>query len=1765
MIPIRIAANLIGLIVFSAGLPAVGAERELPGHVPAIVPHLTTTGRLPATNQLRLAIGLPLRKPAELDEFLRQLSDPASPNFRKFLTPAEFTARFGPTESDYLAVQNFAHTNGLTVTARHGNRLLLDVSGPVSAVEGAFHITLRTYRHPSEQRDFFAPDTEPTVDVSLPVADVSGLDNYSRPHPNLHPQTAAVKPLTGSAPDGYSYFGDDFRAAYVPGTTLTGAGQSVGLFQLEGFYASDIATYASLAGGGRTNIAIQTVLLDGASGAPNTSDPNGIAEVSLDIEMSMAMAPGLSQIVVFEGNQSFFIPNDILNAMAASNTVRNLSSSWSWGGGPSTTTDNIFKTMAAQGQSFFVASGDSDAYPSGYVDNSSNTTAPVSSPYLTSVGGTMLTTTGPDGSYVSETTWNRNNGVGSSGGTSSYYKIPGWQASVSMVANGGSVTNRNLPDVALTAEYVYVKYDLTSGAYGGTSCAAPLWAGFLALVNQQAEASGQAPVGFINPAIYELANESVYSTIFNDTTTGNNTSSSSPNAFYAVPGYDLCTGLGTPAGTNLINAILNPDPLVVVTNVGFNAVGTPAGTFNISSQVFFLTNAGSAALTWTCINTSAWLNVSNSGGTLAGGASDTATISLSPAAGNLNIGTYSATLWFSNVTSGVAHYRSFTVTAADPLVVQPTNGFYFIGPAGGPFAASAPGITLSNARSNSLSWGINNPSPWFNVSPMIGNLSPGGQSVVAITPTLVASNLANGIYNVVLQVTNLASQFVQVVTGSVLVGQSLVQNGGFETGDYTSWSLSGNTTSFSVISGNSSFVHSGTYGARLKAVTTLGYLSQTIPTVPGQLYLLSLWMNSSSNPSGSHKTTPNEFSVVWNGTTLYDFTNVGVTGWTNLHFVVNASSSNTSLKIGARDDNYYLGLDDVSALPGFAPMIFGSPTNQTLFAGGNVTFTATATGSTALGYQWRKNGTNLVNGSGIAGATTNLLALTSVTTNSSGIYSLVVTNAYGTVSSNLATLTVVVPASFTGLMSSRTLECGRNTNIFSINAVGTAPLLIQWSLDGMPLVGATNSSCPLTNLTLPSHILTVVVTNFYGSATSNAVLAVQDTTPPVITLNGFNPMTNELGSMFNDPGATANDACSGPVAVGVSGSVNVNALGTNVISYQAIDGNGNTAIVTRTVLVRDTTPPAILWSFTNLILAANANCSALLTNLTGTNFIRVADLSGTVTISQWPTNNAILPLGTNQIVLTVKDASGNAAYSTNNVIVLDKTPPVIALIGNDLLTNELGSAFADPGLVATDNCSGILSVETNGSVNISAVGASTLTYIATDNSGNTNFVVRTVIVRDTTPPTILWCFTNLVVALDTNCSAVMPDVTGTNFILATDLSEPLSILQSPTNNSVLQPGTNLVVIAIADLFGNATYSTNFITVSDLTAPAITSQPQSLTNNSGETASFNVAATACTPLAFQWFFGGSILTNQNSSSLTLSNLTAAAAGNYSVVLTSSGGATTSVVAMLTVNNILATSMTLNSSANPAGFNDNLNFTAVVTPSTTTGTIQFFTNGAAFDLEPLVAGSAISADLSILPRGTNLITAVYSGDANDWPSTNTLEQIVTNHPPVVLPAFYTLIAGLDLNLAVAELATNWSDADGDALFIASISASTNGVIVTNALPSLFYSNSNYVDDQLVCAISDGNGGTNYQTVNIFVVPQTNSIPNISAIGSQPPGAVSLSLDGGFGSTYVLESTTDFVFGVWLPVATNTLGVTGTWQFTDTEATNFPQRFFRLKRVP
>jgi hypothetical protein len=592
--------------------------KTLHGHFESVWKTFKSSGQMVATNELRLAIGLPLRDPAGLENFLADIYNPASTNYHHYLTVAELTARFGPTEADYAAVKEFARTNGFIVSAEHPNRLLLDVVGRAANVEKAFHIKLNKFQHPKEAREFFAPDAEPTVEATLPVTDIQGLSDYSRPRPHFRKEAAInLLPRTGSAPNGSGdIFGNDFRNAYAAGVTNTGAGQIVGLLQFDGYYAADITAYASAAGGGRSNIVLQKVLLDGYNGTPTTGVNSGNGEVALDIEMSMAMAPGLAKIVVFEAGPNG-LPNDVLNSMLSSNMIKQLSCSWGWDGGPNVTTDNIFQLMAAAGQSFFNASGDSDAFVTGSnndVNNTNQVNVPSGSPYIIQVGGTTLTMNGTGASFASETVWNdrtvnpNGGNWGSTGGICTLYNIPAWQVATSMAANNGSTTKRNIPDVALTANNVYSTYDNGSaGSTGGTSCAAPLWAGFMALVNQQAAANGGASAGFINPAIYTLSRTANYTNCFHDTTTGDNSWSKSAGKYAAVTGYDLATGLGTPNGVNLINALAplaNTPP--TITTSPQSQTNTLGGTATFSSIA-----TGSAPLVYQWYFTNAIFGATN--------------------------------------------------------------------------------------------------------------------------------------------------------------------------------------------------------------------------------------------------------------------------------------------------------------------------------------------------------------------------------------------------------------------------------------------------------------------------------------------------------------------------------------------------------------------------------------------------------------------------------------------------------------------------------------------------------------------------------------------------------------------------------------------------------------------------------------------------------------------------------------------------------------------------------------------------------------------------------------------------------------------------------------------------------------------------------------------------------------------------------------------------------------------------------------------------
>jgi subtilase family serine protease len=667
------------LAILLAGICHVGRAQQssqvLHNHVH---PEVTTgqaplVGSLPPQQRMNLSIVLPLRNQAELASLLQQLYDPSSPNFRRFLSVDQFTERFGPTTHDYQAAAAFARANGFTVTGTAANRLVVPISGTVDQINSAFHVRMNVYRHPTEDRTFYSPDRDPSLNLSVPVAHIAGLNNFHLPHPMATPpqpeHTAAT--VSGSGPGG-SYLASDMRAAYYGGTTLDGNGQTVGLLEFDGYDLSDVNSTFSNAGQ-TYSVAINNVLLDGATGQPGGGD--GEAEVVLDIVQAIGMAPGLSQVRVYIG-QGVDDAN-ILNTMASENIAKQISCSWMWNPDDPRTDDVFFQEFAAQGQSFFSASGDYGAWDASI----SPFFYPSEDQYVTAVGGTHLTTNGPGGGWASETAWN--SGVyGSGGGTSpDNIAIPGWQSGVSNSSNGGSATLRNVPDVSMEGDFDnYVcSFGSCSGGWAGTSFAAPRWAGFMALVNEQAVEAGTAPnggVGFLNPVVYTLAEGSNYSDDFHDVTSGNNDTQNQPVWFSAVKGYDLVTGWGSATGQKLI------DDLAGAQVPGFWIMGTPA-TISLNpgasgSTTINVTDAGgfsgkvTMAVTSPLPNgvTASWSTNPTSGSSVLtltasnSAPSLTTTLAISGTSGNLTAST--------NVTVTI-HTPSFTLSGS-PTSVEVNQG-----------------------------------------------------------------------------------------------------------------------------------------------------------------------------------------------------------------------------------------------------------------------------------------------------------------------------------------------------------------------------------------------------------------------------------------------------------------------------------------------------------------------------------------------------------------------------------------------------------------------------------------------------------------------------------------------------------------------------------------------------------------------------------------------------------------------------------------------------------------------------------------------------------------------------------------------------------------------------------------------------------------------------------------------------------------------------------------------------------------------------------
>jgi subtilase family serine protease len=541
----RLIVLLLSVVALISGVNTVCQAQQslLTRHVREVTRtgEAKSMGRLPATQSIHFDIVLALRHQPELENFLQAIHDPSSPSYHHYVTVPEFTERFGPSQDDFDALVRFAKANGFTMIGGSRDAMDVQLKGSVAAIEKAFHVSMNVYQHPTENRTFYAPDREPTVDLPFQLWHITGLDNYSTPRPALVHRNLKVQPnaTTGSCPQA-SFCGSDMRAAYYGGTALTGTGQTIGLLEYLGFDIADVNTYYTNAGQTRT-AAVTGVSTDGSSINCLASQRCDDTEQTLDITQALGMAPGVSTVYVFVSDNS---DTALLGSMSTHTPLSlNLSSSWTWTPADPNIDDPYFEKMQAQGQSFFQAAGDDG--------NWTSTFYPSEDQNVITVGGTDLTTTGAGGPWKSESTW-----VDGGGG---YYApddflIPSWQklAGVITTANEGSTTYRNGPDVSANSNFTfYVCADqdgCTANEYGGTSFAAPMFAGYMALTNQQAAANGNPPPGFINPTIYPLGLGSGYGAAFHDITSGS-------NGFPAVTGYDLATGWGSPNGAGLITAL----------------------------------------------------------------------------------------------------------------------------------------------------------------------------------------------------------------------------------------------------------------------------------------------------------------------------------------------------------------------------------------------------------------------------------------------------------------------------------------------------------------------------------------------------------------------------------------------------------------------------------------------------------------------------------------------------------------------------------------------------------------------------------------------------------------------------------------------------------------------------------------------------------------------------------------------------------------------------------------------------------------------------------------------------------------------------------------------------------------------------------------------------------------------------------------------------------------------------------------------------------
>jgi subtilase family serine protease len=634
-----------GLLGVTTGTAVAQAPPTRVGRAPVVPAGAVAEPALASDAVLHVDVALAPRDPAALTAEALAVSTPGSPLYRHDITPAEFAHRFGPTPAAVRSVRDALVAAGLHPGTTSANHLSIPVEGTAGQIGRAFSVGFTRYALRGG-RVAYANTSAPLVAASAApyVQGIVGLDDLdvetpaggvgvaAAPPSGVGPRPAGAGPEPCSAAetdaiDSGGFTAEQLAAAYGLSDSYDvgdlGAGQTVALVEYESDLPADIAAYQSCYG---TSTPVHDVSIDGG---PKKGAGGG--EAALDIEDVISLAPQVS-ILVYRAPDTSAAGLDLLNAIASQDVAKVVSDSWvlceQYEGSTAAVENTVFEEMATQGQTFLSASGDYGSEACRQFESSNNALAvddPASQPFVTGVGGTMLSSIGPP---PSEKVWNNGIGNAGGGGISSLWAMPSYQADadpwVGTVNADSSGTPcaaesgdcREVPDVSADAVGYVIYWDGFWTSTGGTSAATPTWAALVALTNASSACSGTT-VGFANPLLYDVAGSDPND--FHDITVGDNDESGSHGGRYpSLTGYDMASGLGSPNGAtlpaDLCAAGTTPDP-VTVTNPGSQSTDLGQGT---SLQIEATDSSVGQSLTYSAVGLPAGLSIGTSSGLITG-------------------------------------------------------------------------------------------------------------------------------------------------------------------------------------------------------------------------------------------------------------------------------------------------------------------------------------------------------------------------------------------------------------------------------------------------------------------------------------------------------------------------------------------------------------------------------------------------------------------------------------------------------------------------------------------------------------------------------------------------------------------------------------------------------------------------------------------------------------------------------------------------------------------------------------------------------------------------------------------------------------------------------------------------------------------------------------------------------------------------------------------------------------------------------------------